>query len=395
MLDSVTLDDFNPLAAVVSPDPYPAYRVLRDVAPAHYSARLDCWMLSRFADVQNASRDWRSFSSAAGVDLDGSGKQLNGPGSFLDGDPPRHDLLRNVLRRWFTPSAIAALEPLVRGHVDELLSSWETGATPDLAVEFAWRLPFRTLSDLVGLPRADEAQLLTWFFALTARPYGEDTIPPEAWEARDAFRAYLRELAAARAAKPREDILSTLAEARIDGEPLGDELLGICFLLFVAGIETTASLLSNSLFHLASDEQQRELVAADAECVPAAVEELLRFDAPIQNLARVTTSSMTLHDVQIPEGARVLLLHGAANRDERRYEDPDRLDVTREPKRHVAFGDGIHHCLGAPLARLEARIALQRFFELVGDYRVVGDVQRQESPTARGLTSLPVAIERR
>ena len=184
--------------------------------------------------------------------------------------------------------------------------------------------------------------------------------------------------------------MSALVEAREAGSISSDELLGASMLLFVAGITTTSGLISNSLLHLDRFPDQRTLIRDDPSVLPAAIEELIRFDAPIQALARTASREVAAHGRVIPEGARIVLVWASANRDERRWADPDRLDITRDPQRHVSFGDGIHHCLGAPLARLEARIAFEELFRRIPEYAVTGPIVRVKTPTDRALESLPV-----
>jgi cytochrome P450 len=186
--------------------------------------------------------------------------------------------------------------------------------------------------------------------------------------------------------------MSFLVAAEEAGEITADELLGSSMLLFVAGITTTSGLISNSLLHLDRFPDQRDLLRSQPSVLPSAIEELLRFDAPIQALARTTTREVIIHDEVIPEGARVALVWASANRDERRWADPDRLDLTRDPQRHVSFGEGIHHCLGAPLARLEAKLAFEELFRRIPTYAVSGPVVRIRTPTDRALESLPVTF---
>jgi cytochrome P450 len=225
---------------------------------------------------------------------------------------------------------------------------------------------------------------------MLARDPGERALPARALAGRDRMRAYMGDAAAERRRAPREDLMSYLVEAERAGQLSADEVLGSSMLLFVAGITTTSGLISNSLLHLARFPDQRDLLRRDPSILPGAIEELLRFDAPIQGLGRTATRSVLLHDTSIPAGARVALIWASANRDERRWADPDRLDLTRGPQRHVAFGDGIHHCLGAPLARLEAGIVFEELFRRIPDYAVSGPVVRIPTPTDRALESLPV-----
>jgi hypothetical protein len=204
------------------------------------------------------------------------------------------------------------------------------------------------------------------------------------------MREYVAAAAAERRTRPRDDLMTFLVEANAAGQLTADEIVGGSMLLFMAGITTTSGLLSNSLLHLDRFPDQRDLLRRDPSILPAAIEELLRFDAPIQALARTTTRTAALHGTVIPADARVCLLWGSANRDERRWPDPDSHDLRREPQRHVAFGDGIHHCLGAPLARLEARIVFEQLLARIPDYTVSGPVVRVRTPTDRVLEHLPV-----
>ena len=204
------------------------------------------------------------------------------------------------------------------------------------------------------------------------------------------MHAYIRIAAAERRSAPRDDLLSLMVEAQSEQRLSDDELLGICVLLFMAGITTTQGLISNSLFHLERFPDQRDLLRREPERMAFAIEELLRFEAPLQTLARTATRDVEAYDTVIPKGARVGLVWASANRDERRWADPDRIDITREPARHVAFGEGIHHCIGAPLARLEARVAFEELFKRIPEYAVVGPTGVGRRPADRLFESLPV-----
>jgi len=382
---------YDPLDFEALRDPYPLYRQLRDDFPVYRNPVRDFYALTRFDDVQAASRDWETFSSTPGVDLDDFVDVL-GPGSFIDLDPPRHDELRNVVRRHFAPSAIVRREPEIAALADGLIAELVEHEVVDLAADFTWQLPVAVISMLLGLPAEDRRRLSVLAQDLAYRESGNAVVPERARSAARELRGYFSDLMTARARQPMGDVLSELAAADRDASVSFEESISICYVLFLAGIETTASLLSNALHVLAHHPERAAFLRDNPQVMPRAVEEFLRYDSPVQQLARSTTRSVTLHDTEIPAGARVVLVHGAANRDERRFPDPDTLDFHREVKRTLAFGEGIHFCLGAPLARPEARIALGRFLERVEAFELCGAVVRTHTHGARGYTRLPCAI---
>jgi cytochrome P450 len=383
---------WNPLVPL--DDPYPVYRRLRDEAPVYHVANPDLWALTRFEDVQAASQDWETFSSSAGGtgnDIDDTYQLFLPAGDMAGVDPPLHTRLRGALRLAFSPSALRSrFEPIVRRKVNELIDTFADAGRADFARDLARPVPGTTMFAWFGFPESDHPQLLGWFQDMLERDSGVRALPARALAGRDSLREYIRAAADERRASRREDLLGFLVDAQAAGQISEDELLGGSMLLFVAGITTTSGLISNSLFHLAGFPDQRELIRRDPAILPAAIEELVRFDAPLQALARTTTRDVPIHDDVIPAGARVALVWASANRDERRWSEPDRLDITRPAQRHVSFGEGIHHCLGAPLARLEARIVFEELFRRIPDYAVSGPVVRIRTPTDRALESLPV-----
>jgi cytochrome P450 len=386
--------DWDPLVSL--DDPYPAYRRLRDEAPCYHHADRDLWVLTRFDDVVAAAKDWETFSSSAGGtgnDVDDTYQLFLPAGDLPAADPPLHSRLRGALRLAFSPSALRVrFEPAVRAKVHELIDGFIDAGRADFAFDFARPLPATTMFTWFGFPEDDHEELLAWFNDMLQRTSGERALPPVAIAARDRLRLYIQDTARERRRAPGNDLMTFLVDAVAAGQLSDDELLGSSLLLFVAGITTTSGLISNSLLHLGRDPDQRAIVVRDAAAIPAAIEELLRYDSPIQMLIRTATRAVEVGASVIPSGATVVLVWASANRDERRWDAPDILDLTRQPTRHVAFGEGIHHCLGAPLARLEARIAFEELFRRIPDYEVSGPIVRVKTPTDRALERLPVTF---
>lgn len=375
-------------------DPYPTFARLRAEQPLYRNEARDLWMLTRFGDVQAAARDWKAFSSHRGVVLDDE-SDFYAPGGFVDQDPPSHDRLRKAVAQYFSPRATANLATYVRRRTRELLEPVRETGSLEVIGAIARPLPTDVVSKLLGVPAEDHSIMAGWFAGMLERVPGQVEAPPSAWSANRAMRQYMTELVNERAARPRDDLASILAAAARTGELSHDEAVALCVFMFYAGIITTAGLIGNSVINLLRFPAQLALIRSGARPMTEAVEELLRYDAPIQSLRRVLMEPVTLYDQEIPAGADVLLVWASANRDERRWSDPDVIDLSRAPRRHLAFGEGIHHCLGAPLARLEAAIVFEELFGLIGDYEVCGPVVRLHTPHERGLESLPIAFARR
>jgi cytochrome P450 len=389
---SAVATGWDPFTHSTADDPFSTYRHLREEHPVYHNADRDVWALSRFEDVQQAARDWRTFSNAAGVDLDDT-TDVFGPGNFIDSDPVRHDELRALVKDRFTPKAIAELERGIRERVRTLLSPLLEAGRGDIVQALAWPLPVATVCDLVGFPTADAPQLQAWVAAAIHRLPGEGLSPASARRAVTDMHDYFVEIAADRRSRPRDDLLSAIATGEAGGSRITSELVGLCTLLSVAGSETTFSLIGNAVWLLASHPEQRRRLVEDPSMIPAALEEILRVESPVQYLGRVTTRDVMLHGTTIPAGKRVALIFGAANRDARRWDDPDGFEIGRPPKRNLAFGEGIHHCLGAPLARLEGKVVLEELVHTMPEFSLDAPGQRTSTYTTRGFESLPVEVE--
>lgn len=393
---SIAHVEYDPFSGEMHRDPYPTYRWLREHAPVYHNADRDLWVVSRHDDVAAIASDWETYSNAGGADIDNVGAHFTAPGNFLDSDPPLHSRLRGVLHAHFTPKAMRLrMAPIVRAEVEDMLAELAQRDVVDFADEFAWVLPVRVTAALLGLPREDLPLLRRWSQEVPRRVAGVPEPPPPAREALAEVIEYLRDkLAERRGAPPSEELLTVIANATIDDEPVGEEGTGMATLVFLGGVETSASLIGNALLLLAEHPEQRAHLARDAAAIPNALEETMRFDCPAQHARRITTREVELHGVSIPRGAYVVILYGSANRDERRYEDAERFDVRREHKRTLAFGNGIHHCIGAPLARVQGAAMLEAVLRELPDYELAGPVKRFCSHLDRGIESLPLRQNR-
>ncbi len=384
---------YSPFDPAVIEDPYPVYRELRENAPLFWSPAASTWVLSRYDDVSAALLDPETYSSASGIFPTPPGVDMTE--LFLPmlimSDPPRHTQLRHLISKAFTPRRIAGLETRIQALVDDLLDQAPDTGTWDFVSGFAGPLPAIVIADMLGVPRNDRDRFRTWSTTLIQSSPIRGEFGP-GLDAASALYEYFAAFLAERRAHPQDDLMTALVHAEVDGAYLSEEeLLGFCLLLLVAGHETTTNLLSNSAVILAQHPESRRQLADHPDLVPAAVEELLRYDSPVQGLARTLTRQVDLHGQRMKTGDTVLLLFGSANRDDHAFPAPDNFDINRRPERQIAFGRGIHFCLGAALARLEAQIALQALLARRRDWDVdLNSAVRLRSGPIRGYVSLPV-----
>lgn len=394
MADDFEFDPFDPACWE---DPYPYYRVMRDKYPAYkreipnHRVWPHYWMLSRAADVNAAAADWKTFSSARGTLVDTDSSLL--PPNMFNMDPPRHDVHRKILSRVLTPSRVAALEPFVESHARGLIDQFKEKGSADAVIEFSRLIPSTVVCELMGLPREDQLKFLDWNLATLG---GADFTSPEALTAYAEMGEYWKQLVANRRSDRTDDlvsqILQAVAEERADLSD--DEVWGFCSLLHDASQNTTINMITNGIITLARHPDERRKLADNPELWSSGLEELLRYISPVQGLARTTTADVQVGDVTIPAGDQVLLLYGSANHDETVYDAPETFDVTREAKAQWTFGHGIHYCLGAAVAKLETRVALKCFLDVLGEWEVDEDgvVRAQLVPT-RGINCAPITFE--
>jgi cytochrome P450 len=387
---------FDPYAYAVHEDPYPFYARLRAEAPAYRNDALGFWALSRHADVLAAFKDPQTFSNRHGVSLDRDAfhEHADTTMSFLAMDPPRHTRMRALVSRGFTPRRVADLEPRVRAIAAEHLGALAGRPRCDFISDFAGKLPMDVISELLGVPKADRAELRTWADTVVHRQEGVQGMPPEAGAAALRMLDYFVRMVAEGRRSPRDDLTGALLAAEIDGDRLSDrEVIGFLFLMVVAGNETTTKLLGNAVYWLDRNPGERAKLAGDPALIPRWVEETLRYDNSTQALARLVVRDALLHGEKLREGDKAVLLVGSANRDERAFPDPDRFDVERNTSRSLSFGQGTHFCLGAALARLEGRVALEELWRRFPEWRIEpeGSV-RVHSVNVRGFAALPMRL---
>jgi cytochrome P450 len=396
---SVDLPAFQALLdPALRADPYPAYRRWRTTTPI--ARPLDGFLvLARHEDCAAVLRDAR-FGHEEGPRgrpgentlVDDQGRPVRG---FLTLNPPDHTRLRGLVSKAFTRRTVERLAPRISHITAELLDAVDEGPV-DLIETVATPLPVAVISELLGIPAADRDQMLTWSHAVARALDPDFLLPPGAAErsarARAEFAGYLRELVAYRRREPGEDLLSALVRVRDEGDALTEnELLATCVLLLIAGHETTVNLIGNGTLALLRHPDQLARLRSEPDLVERAVEELLRYDSPIQLTVRYALRDAEIGEVAVAQGTRVLLLIGAANRDPAAFEDPDRLDIGRTPTRHLAFGQGLHFCLGAPLARLEAQIVF-RALTRRASLALAGEPSWKDNLLLRGPSRLPVTL---
>jgi cytochrome P450 len=373
-------------------NPFPHYRRMRETAPVFHDEQSGSWHAFRYDEVQRVLSEHATFSSRMGGDEPSETGQLFAA-SLITTDPPRHRQLRSLVTQAFTPKAVDALAPRISNLTEELLDRIASAGTANLIEALAYPLPVIVIAELMGIPPEDRDRFKQWSDVIVSQTRtGAENEDHHATNAE--MTGYFLDLIEQRRSLPGNDLISNLLRADIDGQRLSvAELLGFCSLLLVAGNETTTNLIGNAVLCFTEVPGTIEQLLAEPSLLPQAIEEVLRYRSPVQSMYRVTAADTTLGDLRIPAGAPLVAWIGSANRDERHFERPDQFDIDRGPSRHLAFGQGIHFCLGAPLARLEAKIALEAALSrLPGLTLTAGSrLERMNSTIVYGFKELPVS----
>jgi cytochrome P450 len=399
-IDSSPSDiQYDPYDFDIDADPYPVFKRLRDEAPLYYNEAHDFYAVSRFADVESCSVDWQTFSSKRGsvLEIIRSGMEIP-RGLFIFEDPPLHNLHRRLMARVFTPRRVSVLEARMREYCAAVLDPLVDTGGFDFVRDLGADLPMQVISDMLGIPQQDRVAVRDRFDEGLRIEEGR---PPDTGEGMtqaadlSSFAPYI----SFRRQHPADDLISDLMEASFVDETgverhlADEEILNYAMLLAGAGNETTTKLIGWTGYLLGAHPDQRRALVDDPGLIPAAIEEILRYEAPSPVQARSVTRDVVLHDTTVPEGSILLILNAAANRDDRQFADPDRFDIRRAIDHHVTFGFGLHFCMGAALARLEGRVALEevlaRFPDWVVDH---AHAERVHTTTVRGWHRLPVLV---
>ncbi|MGH9873658.1 MAG: cytochrome P450 [Pyrinomonadaceae bacterium] len=393
-------------------NPYPIYDELRVNDPIYWSAENKYWIITRYTDivsqVQNDRLSSNRIAAHAGR-MPVEAKEHFRPfftavGSWmLMIDPPDHTRLRGLVNKAFTPGVVENMRALVQKLVDDMLANVKEQGRMDIMTDLANPLPATVIAEMLGVPGADQHQFKSWSDDIAMGLGGIDTARTKeelfagydlAQKSFIALASYFREKVAELRAKPTSNLLSALIQAEEQGDRLTeDELFANCVLLMIAGHETTTNLIGNGVLALLRNPNQKDMLARNPETIVSAVEELLRYDSPVQKMGRIAMSDMQIDGKQIKQGDLVCLSFAAGNRDPEQFAAPAQLDIVRKPNRHLAFGHGLHYCVGAALARLEAQIAINTILASLPRLRLeTEDLEWNRNLTLRGLKSLPVAL---
>jgi len=390
---------FDPFSDEFFNDPFEIYRQLRDHAPVYHNTQYDFWVLSRYEDVGSAMRDHETYSSAKGVTLDDfiDPDPVTPVGVVIMMDPPQHTRMRSLVNKVFTPRSIAKLEPMIRDVIEKTAQNVDP-ASFDVVEDFSAIFPVEIITTMLGVPPDGRQQIRHWLDALLLREPGNISITPAGREAAVSMWKYYYQLVLDKRANPQDDMISRLTQVEVEREDgtttrLDDvEISAFASMLGGAGAETVTKLVANAAVVFVNHKDQWQALRQDRSLIPAAFEELLRYEGPSQYDIRWSNVDVELHGEVIPRHRPVMLLNGSATRDERAFADPDRFDIHRGHSGHnLGFGYGIHSCLGAALARMEGRIAIDVLLDLIPEYEVdIAGLERVKMPNVFGWGRVPV-----
>ena len=394
-------------SAAFNADPYPVYRQMREEAPVYWSDAWGCWMLTRYDDIAWTLQDYQTFTSlgrlTASMDLPEPLWERVEPlvrhysQGLINVDPPDHTRMRKLVHMAFTPRTIrkmqAYIEDIVARLIDEQIESGEM----DVIWDFSYPLPVTVIAEMMGIPVEDHAKFKAWsgeIVAFMATPKPTPEILLNSQDSLLAMQQYFRDIYAKRRRQPEDDLITALVLAELEGDKLTEEeMVSSCVTILIGGHETTTYLIANGLYWLLQHPDQFRRLSEKPELAESATEEFLRYDGPFQRNRRIATRDVTIGDHTIEKGQLIMQLLGAANRDPAQFPDPDALDITRSPNKHLAFGYGPHFCLGAPLARLEAPVAYRSLLGRLRNIRIADDSLEWNNALFRGLKSLPIIFE--
>ncbi|MCZ0070397.1 cytochrome P450 [Bacillus sonorensis] len=371
--------------------PFPIYNLLRKTSPVRYDQDRKCWDIFAYEDVQYVLKTPKLFSSKRGGDMEGK--------SILTMDPPRHTKMRAIVNKAFTPKTVKQLEAHIEEVTAFLLDEAKDKETFDMVEDLAGPLPVIIIAELLGVPTEDRRIFKHYSDILVsgAKDSSDEAIKQmnkQREEGSEFLRGYFKTIIEERKKDPKEDLISLLIQAEVEGERLTeDELLGFCTILLVAGNETTTNLIANAVRYLTEDPKTQETVRGDLSLVPHLVEETLRYYPPVQAIGRIAAQDTDIKGVTIPKGSTIISWVASANRDETKFDDPEAFRLDRKSNPHMSFGFGIHFCLGAPLARLEANTALSYLLRHASIVREPSEkLEAIQSPFVFGVRRLPVRL---
>ena len=389
-------------------NPYPVYHQMRDKAPVYWSDAWGCWMLTRYQDITWTLQDYQTFTSlgrlTASMDLPEPLWEKVEPlvrhysQGLINVDPPDHTRMRKLVHMAFTPRTIRKMQSYIQDIVERLIDDQIERGEMDIIWDFSYPLPITVIAEMMGIPLEDHAKFKAWsgeIVGFMATPKPTPQILLKSQDALLAMQQYFRDIYAKRRQQPEDDLITALVRAELEGDKLTEEeMVSSCVTILIGGHETTTYLIANGLYALLQHPDQLRRLRDNPDLADSATEEFLRYDGPFQRNRRIATRDVQLGDVTIEKDQLIMQLLGAANRDPAHFPDPDALDITRSPNKHLAFGYGPHFCLGAPLARLEAPTAYRVLLQRLKNIRLAHDSLEWNNALFRGLKSLPIQFER-